>query len=189
MNNILGKTRTGQIQHPNDKDDQSSSNRDQDSKLEKKNLDVDAGADNSMNAVIPTVVKNVSVNDYFAQKMAAKGLTLAGMLSGISEQVAPTLYNNAKMADQEIDEEEATLVVQEANYDDHNQTSKLEENGMKKKKKSKKDKKRNSEKARKRSRSSEKDESDEHAAGDDDGENEKAKKVKRKKEKKSKCEK
>ena len=189
MNNILGKTRTGEIQHPNDKDGQSSSNKDQDSKLEKKTLDGAAGTDNPMNAVIPTVVKNVSVNDYFAQKMAAKGLTLAGMLSGIAEQVAPTLYNNAKMADQEIDEEEATLVVQEANHDDHNQTSKLEENGMKKKKKSKKDKKSNREQARKRSRSSEKDESDEHAVGDDDGENAKVKKVKRKKEKKSKIEK
>ena len=78
----MGKTRNGEIQNPKEKFTESTII---DKKEEKKE------------DFIPTVVKvnTQSVNDYFAQKMAAKGLTLAGMLSGIPDQVAtPSISRN-----------------------------------------------------------------------------------------------
>jgi hypothetical protein len=126
----LGKTRTGEIQHPKDPTEVVGEILTESTESEKKESDID---------VIPTVVKTQSVNDYFSQKMAAKGLTLAGMLSGIPDQVAPNISRNEEVNS----DKESTFIAESIDVDFLNH----------KVPKSKKSKKSKSEKVSKRKRS------------------------------------
>lgn len=83
VNNILGKTRKGDIQHPKEEDLE---------KKLKKEKELEKKKEESCHIVdgVQSVVNTTSVKDYFAMKMAAKGLNLANILNGVPTTTTTT---------------------------------------------------------------------------------------------------